>query len=134
METALIIAVPEAEALVGPFRERHDPSASAGCPAHITLLYPFKPPHEIDADVLVGLHRCLAGFAPFSFTLVGTRRFPGVLYLSPEPAEPFRQLTVALWERHPETPPYGGRHPDIGPHLCIAQLAVENRRALAWPP
>ena len=127
METALIIAVPEAEALVGPFRERHDPSASAGCPAHITLLYPFKPPHEIDADVLVGLHRCLAGFAPFSFTLVGTRRFPGVLYLSPEPAEPFRQLTVALWERHPETPPYGGRHPDIVPHLCIAQLADERR-------
>lgn len=127
METALIIAVPEAEALVGRFRDRHDPSDTAGCPAHVTLLYPFKPPHDIDADVLAGLRRCLAGLAPFPFSLVGMRRFPGVLYLAPEPAEPFRQLTLALWERHPETPPYGGRHPNIVPHLSVAQLADEMR-------
>ena len=61
METALIVAVPEAEALVGTFRERHDPSASAGCPAHITLLHPFRPSHEIGADGLFGfLKRDLA--------------------------------------------------------------------------
>jgi hypothetical protein len=41
-ESALV--VPEAEPLVKPFRDRYDPSAAAGVPAHITLLYPFKQP------------------------------------------------------------------------------------------
>jgi hypothetical protein len=35
-ESALV--VPEAEPLVKPFRDRYDPSAAAGVPAHITLL------------------------------------------------------------------------------------------------
>jgi hypothetical protein len=42
-ESALVVLVPEAEPLVGPFRERYDPSASAGMPAHITINYPFLP-------------------------------------------------------------------------------------------
>lgn len=41
LESALVVLVPEAEALVKSFRDRHDPSAAAGVPAHITLLYPF---------------------------------------------------------------------------------------------
>lgn len=124
-ETALIVAVPEAEASVGPFRDRHDPSAAAGCPAHVTLLYPFRPPEEIDAQLLGALRACFAAFAPFAFSLAGTRRFPGVLYLAPEPAAPFRRMTLAVWALSPGTPPYGGRHADIVPHLCIAQLAEE---------
>jgi hypothetical protein len=126
MESALVILVPEAEALVKSFRDRHDPSAAAGVPAHITLLYPFKPPHEIDATVLGVLRQCFARFAPFHFSLAVTRRFPGVLYLAPEPDEPFRRLTLAIWDRYPETPPYGGRYSDIVPHLCVAQLADEQ--------
>jgi hypothetical protein len=35
----------------------------------------------------------------------------------------FRALTIAIWQRHPETPPYRGRHPDIIPHLCVARLS-----------
>jgi hypothetical protein len=46
--SALVVLVLEAEASVKPFRDRHDPSAAAGMPAHITLLYPFKPPDETD--------------------------------------------------------------------------------------
>ena len=119
-ESALVILVPEAEGLVKPFREAHDPSAAVGVPAHITLLYPFKPPDEIDAAVLDGLTGCFAGVPPFDFRFETTRRFPQTLYLVPEPAEPFRRLTRAIWQRHPETPPYGGRHPDIVPHLSLA--------------
>ncbi len=124
-ESALIIVVREAEALVSPFRSRHDPSAAVGVPAHITLLYPFKPPEEITGDVIDGLRRCLARVAPFDFALEALRRFPQALYLAPEPAEPFRQLTRVIWERHPETPPYGGRHPDIVPHLSLADRVGE---------
>jgi hypothetical protein len=40
--TALIILVPEAEAFVKEFRDKYDPSAAEGMPAHITVLFPLK--------------------------------------------------------------------------------------------
>ena len=125
-ESALVLLVPEAEAPVKPFRDRHDPAAAIGMPAHITLLYPFRPPDAIDPSVLDGLRQCFAGFAPFPFVFAETRRFEApiaVLYLAPEPAGTFCALTVAIWRRFPETPPYGGRHADIIPHLCVAQVS-----------
>jgi 2'-5' RNA ligase len=130
-ESALVLLVSEAEPLVKPFRDLHDPAAAKGMPAHITLLYPFKSPDELDGAVLDDLRQCFAGFAPFRFTLAETRRFEApiaVLYLAPEPADEFRALTEAIWRRWPDTPPYGGRHPEIIPHLCVAQ--VDDRRQL----
>jgi 2'-5' RNA ligase superfamily len=67
---------PMAEALMKAFRDKYDPSAAAGMPAHITLLYPFKPPAELAADVLDSLHNCFSRFLPFSYSLVAVRRFP----------------------------------------------------------
>jgi hypothetical protein len=130
-ESALVFLAPEAEALVQAFRDRHDPAAAEGMPAHITVLYPFKPPDAIDPSVQDGLRQCLAAFAPFRFTLAEVRRFESpiaVLYLAPEPADRFRALTEAIWRRWPETPPYRGRHADIIPHLCVAQ--VHDRQQL----
>jgi len=76
-------------------------------PAHITLLYPFKPPDEIGDSVIEKLNQCFAGFRASDFTLATIRRFPGgVLYLAPEPDESFRRLTMAVWDCYPETPPY----------------------------
>jgi 2'-5' RNA ligase len=126
IESALVILVPEAEGLVKSFRDRHDPSAAVGVPAHITLLHPFKPPPEIGPSVFDALRQCFARFTPFQFSLNASRRFPGVLYLAPEPDEPFRRLTLAIWDSFPEIPPYGGNHPDIVPHLCVAQVADEK--------
>jgi 2'-5' RNA ligase len=126
-ESALVVLVPEAEALVKPFRDRYDPSAAAGMPAHITLLYPFKSPDELDDAVLADLRHCFARFAPIRYALASIRRFPvDVLYLAPEPDEPFRRLTLAIWERYPDTPPYGGKWPDIIPHVSVASLADEQ--------
>jgi hypothetical protein len=127
IESALVVLVPEAEVLVKPFRDRYDPSAAAGVPAHITLLYPFKHPDDVDQTVLDDLNQCFHGRAPFQFSLALVRRFPGaVLYLAPEPAEPFRQLTLAIWDRYPETPPYSGKWPDIVPHLSVAWIKDEQ--------
>jgi 2'-5' RNA ligase superfamily len=68
-ESALVVLVPEAEALARPFRDKYEPSAAAGVPAHITLLYPFKAPDEID-DIIVGkLRDCFARFQPIQFAL-----------------------------------------------------------------
>jgi hypothetical protein len=127
-ESALVVLVPEAEAVAKPFRDRYDPSAAAGVPAHITLLYPFKAPDEIDDMTLGRLRDCFARFEPVRFSLGTIRRFPGgVLYLAPEPDEPFRQLTLSIWKLFPETPPYAGKWPDITPHLSVAQLANETQ-------
>jgi 2'-5' RNA ligase len=125
-ETALVVLVPEAEAVTKPFRERYDPSAAAGVPAHITLLYPFKAPDEIDDITLGKLRDCFARSDPIRFSLSAIRRFPAeVLYLALEPDEPFRQLTLSIWNLFPETPPYGGKWPEIIPHLSVALVSDE---------
>ena len=120
IESALIIAVPEAEPLVKVLRDRFDSSAAVGIAAHITLLYPFMPPNEITSTVLTELHTLFAQFAAFEFTLPELRRFPGVLYLAPSPAEPFKTLTQAIIERYPDYPLYGGAFTEVTPHLTIA--------------
>jgi hypothetical protein len=121
-ESALIVAMPEAELLVKALRDQFDSSAAAGVPAHITILYPFMPPHTITSEVLVELHDLFAQFAAFEFALTETRRFPEVLYLAPSPAEPFKALTQAVVERYPDYPPYDGEYAvsDLTPHLTIA--------------
>jgi hypothetical protein len=52
--------------------------------------------------------------------LVQCGRFPGVLYLAPEPDAGFRSLTGAVAAQWPEAPPYGGRFADVVPQLTIA--------------
>jgi 2'-5' RNA ligase len=126
----LVVLVPEAEAVAKPFRDRYDPSAAAGMPAHITLLYPFKAPDEIDDITLGKLRSCFASFKPIQFSLSTLQRFPiAALYLAPEPDEPFRQLTLSIWKLFPEAPPYGGKWPNIVPHLSVAQLESEQQLA-----
>lgn len=124
IESALVVLVPDAEVLVKPFRDKHDPAAAIGVPAHVTLLYPFIAPNEISLAVLDDLRQCLERFLPFDFSFAETRRFPGVLYLAPEPDEPFRELTLAIWNCYPETPPLRG--PVFG--HCAASLCGPNRR------
>lgn len=46
--------MPETEPAVGSFRAELDRAAAWGVPAHVTVLYPFLPPHRIG---LLELHR-----------------------------------------------------------------------------
>jgi hypothetical protein len=127
VESALVVLVPEAETLVGSFRRKYDPSAREGMPAHITTLYPFLPPDQINATILGVLRECFARFSPFHFSLIAIDRLAvEVLYLMPDPAEIFRELTRAAWARFPQAPPYGGKHSTIEPHLTIAHLAEKE--------
>jgi len=121
MESTLAILVPEAEGLVRSFRDRYDPAAKAGMPAHITLLYPFKSPNAIDGLVLDTLTRCFSRFQAFKFSLMTINQFPGeTLYLVPEPQDPFRELTLGVWGCFPKSPPYRGRYSTVIPHLTVA--------------
>ncbi len=148
-ETALLVPVPAAEPLVERHRLAHDPVAPLGVPAHITLLYPFFPPDAIDESVERGVTGVLEGFAAFEFALRDVRSFDdGVLYLAPDPAEPFVALTNAFAARWPEYPPYGGYFAEVVPHLTVAMpsdvsvaeltdelrtgLPVEGRADVVW--
>ena len=122
-ESAFAVNVPEAESYVAVLRERFDPSAKLGVPAHITLLYPFMSPEQITEMVLKRVRLALSPAVRFRFCLVKTGRFPGALYLAPEPAEPFIALTERLVHQFPDYLPYGGQHGSIVPHLTVAQAS-----------
>jgi 2'-5' RNA ligase len=121
-ESALVALVPEAERLIGACRLAHDPSAALGVPAHVTVLYPFKTPEAISSNDLAALQALFAAQPAFDMTLAELRQFPGVLYLAPEPAEPFAVLTSAVVARYPDWPPYGGAVAEVIPHLTLAQV------------
>ncbi|HSR22344.1 MAG TPA: 2'-5' RNA ligase family protein [Candidatus Eisenbacteria bacterium] len=121
-ESALIVPAPEAETLVGAWRERYDDSAQTGVPAHLTLLYPFLSPEDIGHADLRRLAALFASAPATPYRLTAVRRFSrGVLYLAPEPEPFFRDLTNRTWALFPHRPPYGGAFPSIVPHLTIAQ-------------
>jgi 2'-5' RNA ligase len=122
-QSALIVEVPQAESLVGRFRRRFDPSAAAGVPTHVTVLYPFLPPARLTSSVTRTLSRLFRDVAPFRARFDRARRFPAALYLAPVPASPFRRLTELVAGRFPEAPPYGGRFEEIVPHLTVAHAA-----------
>jgi 2'-5' RNA ligase len=120
VETGLILTIPEAEPHVGRLRARLDPNAAAGVPAHITALYPFRPWEAVDAAVIERLEGVFRRAEPFDLSFRAAARFPGVLWLAPEPREPIDALTGALVETFPDCPPYGGRFDDPVPHLTVA--------------
>ncbi|MBQ1032768.1 2'-5' RNA ligase family protein [Micromonospora sp. C97] len=123
-QTALIVPIPEAEEAVGRFRASLDRAASWGVPAHVTVLYPFLPPQQIDERALAALRDTIAGIPRFDVALTHVDWFGDtVLWLAPQPHRPFRDLTGAVWRRFPEAPPYGGAHSDVVPHLTIGHDA-----------
>lgn len=123
-QSALLIPVPSAEGLVGEARLEHDPVAAAGVPAHVTLIVPWVEPGRLRSDrtILPALFDTLADVKSFDFELARIGWFDKfgqkVLWLAPEPAAPFRELTALLAERF-DTPPWAGKFAELVPHLTI---------------
>ena len=129
-ESAIVVLVPEADGLIERVR------GAGGIPAHVTLLYPFAPPEAIDEALLAALTEVLSRHRAFELTLERMGRLPGVVYLEPDPPEPFVRLIEALVARFPEYPPYGGVFDHILPHLTVVEeddLAAAEAAA-AEPP
>lgn len=116
----MLAVVKEAEPVVGRWRWRFDSSASAGVPAHVTVLVPFLDIDRIDAAVIDELRVMFGGHSPVTVRFEECGRFPDVLYLAPTPDQPFRALTEAVAARWPEAPPYGGQFAEVVPHLTVA--------------
>jgi 2'-5' RNA ligase len=117
--SALVVLVPEAEALVEALRLRYDPMAVLGVPAHVTVLFPFVSPVDDVAAARVGA--TCRQHAPFTVEFTAVDRFPGsVIWLRPEPSAPFAALTAAMVAEFPGFPPYSGRIAEPVPHLTVA--------------
>lgn len=119
-ETALVVLLPELEPLIGGWRRRYTGDGARGMPPHVTLIIPFADSSELN-ERLEAAGRVLGDFAPFEFALRETARFPELLYLRPQPAEPFIAMTEALTDAFPEFPPYGGEFDEIVPHVTVAE-------------
>lgn len=132
-ESAVVVRIQEAEAVVGSHRSRLDPAQAWGVPAHVTVLYPFVPPDELSQDIFEMLGRALTPVDAFDGTLSQTAWFgEEVLWLAPTPDLPFRRLTQAVWDAFPDFPPYEGAHDDVIPHLTVGKTphaSVEDLRA-----
>jgi 2'-5' RNA ligase len=124
--TALVVLVPEAEALVGPFRSRYDPVAPLGMPPHVTILFPFLAEPDLTPEVLARLDAHFAVFAAFDYELRETGTFPGVLYLRPEPQAGFSEIITSTVALFPAVVPYGDPGLDLSPHLTVAHADTEE--------
>lgn len=128
--SAVIVRVP-IPAPLERLRRRWDRAAGLGVPSHITLLFPFLDASALDPACRSDVADVAAAVAPFRVRFERIGRFPNVLYLAPEPAEPFRLLTHELAARFPAHPPYGGAFDDVIPHLTIAENAEAPLDAIA---
>jgi len=115
-----VVLVPAAEAVVSAWRGGFDESAAQGMPAHITVLYPFLTEEQLTDSVIARLAALCEGLPVLDLRFQRTGRFPGVLYLDPDPADGLRRLTAAIERTWPQAPPYGGRFDRVIPHLTVA--------------
>ena len=117
---AISVPFPGLSELVDDWRERTCVTKpSHGIPPHVTVLAPAR--DEVEAIVEVA-----GDFTAFDVRFERLDRFPGTLWLAPDPAEPFVALTEALLARWPECKPYGGIFKGITPHLTVAQRTLDE--------
>jgi len=108
---------------------QHDPSAPAGIPPHLTLMFPFLPPPDLTGPKIDELERLIKRAKSFDYRLTRVSEFEqGVVYLAPEPAAPFVALTREIG-RHFELLPFGGEFGEEPvAHLTVAVQASPSVR------
>ena len=122
----MLVEVSPAKSVVGEWRRRHTYDAPLGIPPHVTLLFPWVPAGELTDEVQQRLAQVLGEAEGFDVSFARTARFPDVLYLEPQPSEPFTALTEAIVAEWPEHPPYEGEHESVIPHLTVAESEDER--------
>jgi len=129
--TALALLTPAADPLVDPWRRRFDPSRPQGVPAHITVLYPFVDPAQVDGALLARLRALFAASPAFDFSLGPPARLAHLSYLPPSPADPFAELTRLIVGAWPQHLPYRGKYGStLHPHLSIGYSDDGQRPSL----
>ena len=84
------------------------------------MLAPFVRPADLDQTVLELRAAAVASVPALDVTFARVAWFgQEVIWLAPDPSEPFRALTSAAWQTFPSFPPYAGRYADVVPHVTI---------------
>lgn len=118
--TALLAPIPRIGPWIDPWRDRHDPSAAVGMPPHVTVLAPFRTPDRLTRQDLQRLRDVMAVHPPIETTLATVGMFDDdVLHLRLDPEDRVRELTAAVHQEFPDTPPYRGRYADVVPHVTV---------------
>ena len=122
--SALLIVVPEVASLIDDYRRAHTVDG-ASVPSHITLYHPFLAPDETTPGVRRLIADVTAAVPAFRFTMSTVKQFPsGVMYLAPEPVDPFLDLIARLRVEFREVSPYWDQYDAVVPHLTVADPAI----------
>jgi len=118
--SALVVAVPEAEPVVGRHRALLDVNAALGVPAHVTVLFPFLAAEQLDDGALTEVATAVGAAPAFACSFARTSWFDDdVLWLAPTDPRPFRDLTARVFAAFPDHPPFGGAFSEVVPHLTV---------------
>lgn len=121
-QSAVIVRI-DLRASLERIRRTYVPVARLGVPAHVTILYPFVDPVELDAGVRRRLAHAAARTVGFDVSFNTVESFPDALYLAPTPVERFQVLSAEVLAAFPDLQPYGDPSlsaSDLIPHLTIA--------------
>jgi 2'-5' RNA ligase superfamily protein len=130
LESAIVVRIALPPALER-LRHRSTQVAAWGVPAHVTILYPFVPPALLSPSIRDAVARMASAEDRFTVRFEHVRRWPGVVWLAPEPAAPFARLTAAARAAFPGYPPYAGTIDEPTPHLSIAEGDAIDAEAAA---
>ena len=121
-ESAIVVELPELDAVLDEHRFALDPSRLWGMPAHLTVLYPFVHPANVNGDTLARVVEAAAKVNSFEAEFGDFSWFADrVAWLAPLNPDPFKNLIRRMAEAFPECPPYGGEFDDVVPHVTIGE-------------
>jgi len=125
----VLVPALEAGLLVRDLRMQYDPSAAAGVPPHVTLMFPFVRPPDLTEQIIDILAGMIGRARAFDFALTQVGQFEqGVVYLEPEPAAPFAHLTRKIGRQFGLLS-FGGAFGDNPvTHLTVAILGSASKR------
>jgi 2'-5' RNA ligase len=130
--SALIIPLLAVERIVGIWRRALDPSAADGVPAHVTIHFPWVAEGLVHQIVLRDLQAMAAATLRFEVAFPRVGWFDReVLWLDPDPKEPFVALAADSARRWPDYPQFEGRFETVVPHVTVGIGMPDRLEAVA---
>ena len=121
-ESAIVVELPELDAVLDEHRWALDPSRRWGMPAHLTVLYRFVHPANVDGDTLARVVEAATRVNSFEVEFGDFGWFADrVVWLAPSNPDPFKNLIRQVTNAFPECPPYGGEFDEVIPHVTIGE-------------